>query len=392
MSGKGLLNQPTQTVHSGTINVGRKSNGPQKTEWTRIVFEENQVACIGIPMRIYSIRVHSRDSWANPPCLRLARLRLPASPPARSSRLTRQPRDPLSWLLSMGSDKLETLRAWFRERGSCLIAYSGGVDSVFLALVGFQSIGDRSLAVIADSPSLPRQELEDAVELARRFQFPLRTVFSREFENPQYVANPVNRCYFCKFELFSEMKPLARSLGVTTLVYGENASDQADVRPGSLAAEEFEVRAPLKELGWTKLEIREWSARLGLPTAEKAQMACLSSRIPHGEAVHVDKLRMIEASEKYLKSLGFHDLRVRHHELKNGALARIEIGPEEFQGIQDPQLRLAIARNLRTQGYHHVTLDLVGYARSPKARNDTPIPDRAEEVESGGQLSLPQGV
>ncbi len=273
-----------------------------------------------------------------------------------------------------------------------MIAYSGGVDSVFLALVAFQTLGERSLAVIADSPSLARQELLDAVEIARRFGFPLQTVFTREFENPQYVANPVNRCYFCKFELFTEMMPLARALGVRTLVYGENASDQSDSRPGSRAAKEFDVRAPLKELGWTKPEIRECSALLGLPTSEKPQMPCLSSRIPHGEPVTLEKLRMIESGEACLRSLGFHDLRVRHHELNNGALARIEVGSAEFSRLMDANVRLEIARLLRDEGYLHVTLDLVGYMRSATSLIGDPHSNPVRQGKKGLQLTGPAGV
>ncbi len=273
-----------------------------------------------------------------------------------------------------------------------MIAYSGGVDSVFLALVAFQTLGDRSLAVIADSPSLPRQELDDAVEIARRFGFPLRTVLTREFQNPQYVANPANRCYFCKFELFTEMAPIARSLGVKTIIYGENASDQSDSRPGSKAAQEFDVRAPLKELGWTKLEIRECSAFLGLPTSDKPQMACLSSRIPHGEPVTLEKLGMIEAAESCLRSLGFHDLRVRHHEVKSGAIARIEVGPGEFSRLLDADLRSQINKRLGEEGYLHVTLDLVGYRRSTEPAMNGPHLGRTQQSKIEVQLTVPSGV
>src|SRR5262249_46883971 len=172
-----------------------------------------------------------------------------------------------------------------------------------------------SLAAIADSPSLPRRELAEALEVARQFKIPVRVVQTAEFENSDYLSNPVNRCYFCKHELFTELTPLARAEGFAVIAYGENASDVGDFRPGSKAAGEFQVRAPLKEAGLTKSDIRALSTQLGLPTADKPQMACLSSRIPYGEAVTVEKLRMIEQAENVLRDLGFYDVRVRHHEL-----------------------------------------------------------------------------
>ena len=215
------------------------------------------------------------------------------------------------------SEKLDQLRTRLKSYGSCVVAYSGGVDSVFLAYVAHEVLGDRSLAAIADSPSLPRRELDDALLIAEKFSFPVRVVRTNEFANPDYLANPSNRCYFCKHELFTELEPLARAEGFRVIAYGENASDVGDHRPGAKAAAEFEVRSPLKEVGLTKSEIRELSAHLGLPTADKPQMACLSSRIPYGEPVTPEKLKMIEAAEYVLRDLGFYDVRVRHHELSS---------------------------------------------------------------------------
>ncbi|MCX6896855.1 MAG: ATP-dependent sacrificial sulfur transferase LarE, partial [Verrucomicrobia bacterium] len=215
------------------------------------------------------------------------------------------------------TDKLAKLQAVLRGYGSCLVAYSGGVDSVFLARVAADALGAKSLAAIADSPSLPRRELAEALDIAKKFNFPVRVVKTAEFANTEYLANPTNRCYFCKHELFEELTPLARAEGFAVIAYGENASDLGDFRPGAKAAAEFQVRAPLKEAGLTKADIRELSAQLGLPTADKPQMACLSSRIPYGEAVTPAKLLMIEEAEYVLKDFGFYDVRVRHHELSS---------------------------------------------------------------------------
>jgi uncharacterized protein len=287
-------------------------------------------------------------------------------------------------VISEANNKLEKLRTLLKSYGSCLVAYSGGVDSVFLARVAHEVLGDRVLAAIADSPSLPRRELQEALDIAAQFAFPVRVIQTQEFANENYTANPANRCYFCKHELFEELTPLARAENFAVIAYGENASDVGDFRPGAQAAAEFQVRAPLKEAGLTKAEIRELSALLGLPTADKPQMACLSSRVPYGETVTPAKLRMIELAEYALRDLGFHDVRVRHHELKvtsdkwqvtgeNAAatrpsslvthLARIEVGPAEMQKFLADGVSDKIGGALKQIGYAHVTLDLQGYRR-----------------------------
>ena len=297
----------------------------------------------------------------------------------------------------MVNEKLEQLRRLLSSYGSCLVAYSGGVDSVFLACVASQVLGEKSLAAIADSPSLPRRELEEALALAGQFNFSVEVVRTREFQNPEYLANPSNRCYFCKHELFTELIPLAQAKQLAVIVYGENASDAGDFRPGAQAAAQFQVRAPMKEVGLTKTEIRELSARLGLPTADKPQMACLSSRIPHGEEVTVEKLSMIEQAELLLRDLGFYDVRVRHHELRLPArkspgqpiglnaryplepdafsvrhLARIEVGFGELPKFLANGVSPKVVAALKRIGYAHVTLDLEGYSRgnaNPAARD-----------------------
>jgi uncharacterized protein len=263
------------------------------------------------------------------------------------------------------------------------VAYSGGVDSVFLAAVAHEVLGAKALAVIADSPSLPRAELQEALAVAERFHFPVRVVRTKEFDNPAYLANPANRCYFCKTELFAELAPLAVAEGFAVIAYGENASDIGDHRPGAQAAQEFRVRAPLKEVGLTKSEIRALSAQMGLPTADKPQLACLSSRLPYGEPVTPEKLSMIERAEAVLRALGFKEVRVRHHESgvsgRSGeaanfpmpdarpkapsALARIELGPDELPRLVAEGLFARVASALKEIGYAHVTLDLQGYRR-----------------------------
>ena len=257
------------------------------------------------------------------------------------------------------ASKLDQLKVVLRSGGRTLVAYSGGADSVLLAKVAHDALGGDALAVIADSPSLPRRELEEALEIGKQFGFSVRVIKTNEMADANYTSNPSNRCYFCKGELFEKLTEMARRERWQTIVYGENASDAGDFRPGAVAAREYQVRAPLKEAGMTKEEIRELSAELGLPTATKPQMACLSSRIPYGERVTDEALQMIEAAENILRDAGFYEVRVRHH--RN--VARIEVGAEEFSRFLEGEVRESVTRALKRIGYAYVTLDLQGYRR-----------------------------
>ncbi|MDP6794996.1 MAG: ATP-dependent sacrificial sulfur transferase LarE [Verrucomicrobiota bacterium] len=263
----------------------------------------------------------------------------------------------------MATEKLNFLREILHGYGSCLVAYSGGVDSVLLAHVAHEMLGKRMLAVIADSLSLPRRELAEAREIAEAHGFPLRIIQTREFANPDYTANPFNRCYFCKRELFTRLEPIALEGGFAVLAYGENASDIGDHRPGAEAAKQFEVRAPLKEAGLAKGDIRSLSAVLGLPTADKPQMPCLSSRIPYGQAVTPEKLAMIEQAEGVLRDAGFSEVRVRHHSQPGGALARLELGQAEMKRFVAEGMMETLSSQIREAGFTDVILDTKGYRR-----------------------------
>jgi uncharacterized protein len=246
------------------------------------------------------------------------------------------------------------------------VAFSGGVDSAYLAYAAHQALGPSLLCVTADSPSYPDRHRQLALRIARDFQLPHEIIQTSELANPDYRANPVNRCYYCKHELFTHLSRLAADRGFRVVADGSNADDRGDYRPGRQAAKEFGVRSPLDDAGLTKSEIRELSRRAGLPTWDEPASACLSSRIPYHSEVTDAKLRMIERAEDAVRALGFRVCRVRHHDLDaaNGrasALARLEIGRDEIGRAFEPAVRDALATELRRVGYHHVTIDLQGY-------------------------------
>jgi uncharacterized protein len=259
---------------------------------------------------------------------------------------------------TMVLEKEEDLKRRLADYGSMAIAYSGGVDSTYLADVAHEVLGERARLVLADSPSIPRDEVEDAVRLARERGWNLAILETREFEREEFLRNDGMRCYFCKTELFEKMDQFARAHGVLVLAYGEIADDALDpTRFGAKAAREHRVVAPLAEAGLVKDEIRALSQRRGLPTWNKASFACLSSRFPKGERLDVEEMLKVERAEQLLRKLGFHQYRARHH----GDLCRIEIEPADFGRLLDADLRQQIVDTLRELGYRHVTLDLAGY-------------------------------
>lgn len=253
--------------------------------------------------------------------------------------------------------KLRQLQTLFDSMDRALIAYSGGIDSTLVAKVAHDTLGDRALAVTADSPSLMPEDLEDAKTQAQAIGIPHEIVYTQELNNPNYSANPANRCYFCKSELHDTLRPLALERGYPYVVDGVNADDLKDYRPGIQAAQERGVRSPLAEVGISKLEVREISRSLDLPWWDKPSQPCLSSRFPYGETITPDKLTRVARCERYLRQLGWRTLRVR----SDGDTARIELPPQDIQTFTTTTDLPALVSAFQAYGFTYVTLDLEGY-------------------------------
>lgn len=253
--------------------------------------------------------------------------------------------------------KYKRLKGILEEMGSVLVAFSGGVDSSFLLKTAHEVLKDEVFAVIASSETYPEKEKEEAIKIAQYLNVRYKIIRTRELENPDFVNNSPQRCYFCKRVLFSRLKEIAEDEGIPCVIDGANLEDTGDYRPGSIAAEELGIRSPLKEARFIKSEIRKLSKQLGLPTWNKPSMACLASRFPYYMRIDMESLKRVSQAEDCLRALGFSQIRVRHH----GQIARIEIKPKEFPEIMEKGVREKVVKTLKKLGYTYITVDLAGY-------------------------------
>ena len=254
-------------------------------------------------------------------------------------------------------EKEQKLDSLLRSLAPVVVAFSGGVDSAYLAYEAHKVLGDRALAVTGESASVPSHQRRMAAEVVSRIGIAHRVIDSGELERTEYSDNPFDRCYYCKDELYTRLRAVAAEFGAAVVLDGLNTDDLGDFRPGRKAGEEHRVRSPLMEAGLCKSEIRELSRRAGLPTADQPASACLASRIPYGVKITEEKLRTVDQGEEALRELGFRIFRVRHHE----QLVRIELGPDDLPKALNPEMAARLATLFKRLGYKYITLDLEGY-------------------------------